>query len=171
MPSPFLHPRPRSESLKVKLHLSCQLTDPESIPIFFFVVFITAALAQDDRGQFESVQLLSDRRNMTIVRTCPLVLVNRLSCNLTSVMDDRLIIQDQVFLTIIDIRIRTCNSSLWPVFTFSNGTVVDNAADYLQCSRKIPLGQLTIMFGLNVRFMNETSRLIVIDTSVSARDH
>ena len=44
--------------------------------------------------------------------------------------------------------------------------MVDSAADNLQCPTKIPLGQLTVEFYLNV-FKNKTSGFIVIETLVS----
>ena len=106
---------------------------------------------------------------MAVVRNCT-ASVNRLQCGILNNSMISLVIQDQVVLANVEIRIRTCESSLWPIFTFSNQTVVDNAADYLQCPTNIPLGQLTVTFDLNV-FMNKTNGpgpdFIVIDTLVS----
>lgn len=74
-----------------------------------------------------------------------------------------LVINGSVFLQEIEIRIRTCNSSLWPVFRYSDGTQADDVADFLQCNTEITLGELRLFFAVNV-FVDHFT---LIQTSVS----
>ena len=106
--------------------------------------------------------MLGERGNPTLVGRCTTSLGVILTC---PVVQNTLVIADSVYLQGIQIRIRTCNSSLWPVFIYSNMTQpVDNIADYLQCPRMINLGELMLKFDVMVF---NTTTFVVIRTSVS----
>ena len=126
---------------------------------------LTAVFPQGSMEQRESVYRLSGNRNMDIIPTCPLENFNILSCDVTDVQGKRLTTGNGEYLTRIEIRINTCNSSLSPVFMFSDNTIKRN--DELRCPMKIPLGQLNIMFDLKT-FINQSTNLTVIDTAVSS---
>ena len=119
---------------------------------------------QGSLEQRDSVRRLSDNRNMDIIPTCPLERFNILSCDVTDAQGKRLTTGNGEYLTRIEIRINTCNSSLSPVFVFSDNTMKIN--DELRCPMKIPLGQLNIMFDLKT-FINQSTNFTVIDTAVS----
>ena len=121
----------------------------------------SAASAQGNMAQRDSVRQLRDNRNMEIVTMCPLAEFNILSCNL---QENALIIENGVYLQSIDIVIETCNSSLSPRFTYSNGRIIER--DNLHCPTKIPLGQLNTMFEFDI-FINRTTNFTVIGTTVS----
>ena len=112
--------------------------------------------------QRDSVRDLRNNRNMEIVVMCPLAEVNILSCDLQQ--DNRLTDEDGIYLQQLNIVINTCNVSLSPSFMFSNGTM--RRSDGLRCTTKIPLGQFSIMFDLNI-FLNQTTNFTVITTMVS----
>ena len=121
----------------------------------------SAAFAQGNMAQRDSVRQLRDNRNIEIVTMCPLAEFNILSCNL---QENALIIENRVYLQSINIVIETCNSSLSPMFTYSNGRIIER--DNLRCPTKIPLGQLNIMFDFDI-FINQTTNFTVIGTTVS----
>lgn len=129
--------------------------------IFFFSF---AAAAQNNGPQEHGLVALRDNANVNLVDRKFCVVSNAviLSCPL---FNQTLAIDGSVFLKKIEVRIRTCNSSLWPVFTYSNGTLVDNVADNLQCNTEITLGELRLFFDINV-FL-DTFNTTVIQTSVS----
>ena len=79
---------------------------------------------------------------------CSLAGTSILLCNL---QENGLIIENGVYLKRINIVINTCNSSLSPMFLFSNNAT--KGRDELWCPTKIPLGQLSIMFDLDI-FVN-----------------
>ena len=99
---------------------------------------------------------------MEIVVTCPLVEANILSCNLQQ--ENPLMSEDGVYLQQLNIVINTCNASLSPSFIFSNNIM--RRKDGLRCTTKIPLGQFSVMFDLNI-FLNQTNNFTVITTMVS----
>ena len=84
-------------------------------------------LPQSNLEQRDSVRRLSGNRNMDIIPTCPLENFNILSCDVTG-----LAIGNGEYLTRFEIIINTCNSSLSPVFVFSDNTM--NRSDELRCS-------------------------------------
>lgn len=105
---------------------------------------------------------LRANRNTTLVGYCNVPDATNISCALVG---PRLFVSGSVFLQRIEIRIRTCDSSLWPVFTYSNGTQITDIADNVQCSRKILLGQLQLFIDVNVSI--DTTPTTLIQTSVS----
>jgi hypothetical protein len=128
------------------------------------LVYISAAaaFAQDGSLQRESIRQLEQNRNRTIVPTCSLE--NRLNCVLQNI-DNSLIIDDhQTSLQNISIGVVTCNSSISPVLTLSNATMVER--DNLRCPTTIPLGQFNLIFDLDVYF-NESINFTIIDIMVS----
>lgn len=131
---------------------------------FLTVFILIAVLPQGSMEQRDSVYRLSGNRNMDIIPTCPLERFNILRCDVTDAQGKRLTTGNGEYLTHIEIRINTCNSSLSPVFVFSNNTMKIN--DELRCPMKIPLGQLNIMFDLKT-FINQSTNFTVIDTTVS----
>ena len=128
-------------------------------------IYTTAVFAQGNMEQRDSVRQLRDNRNMDIITTCPRADVNILSCDVTDMQERRLTTGNGEYLRRFEIIINTCNSSLSPVFVFSNNTV--KRSDELRCSTKIPLGQLNIMFDLKI-FINQSTNFTVIDTAVSS---
>ena len=106
---------------------------------------------------------LRDNRNTTLVGFCVVPDATNISCPL---IDPWLIVNGSVYLQRIEIRIRTCSSSLWPVFTYSNGTQDTDVADNLQCNKEIHLGQLQLFIDVNVSIDTASSNTL-IRTSVS----
>lgn len=120
-----------------------------------------AAFAQDGSLERDSIHQLGQNRNTSIVNSCPLESLGGLRCVLRN---NGLIIEDQIWLQTISIGVVTCNSSISPMFIYSNGTEVER--DNLRCPTTVPLGQLNVVFDLDV-FFNETINFTVIDVEVS----
>ena len=99
---------------------------------------------------------LGRNRNTSLVGTCePVTTAINLSCPLSG---DRLLINDDVRLEWIVIRIRTCNSSLSPVFSFSNETTY--IPSDLQCDTVISLEQLELLFDVTV-FLDQFNNTVI----------
>lgn len=128
--------------------------------------FVVAAVAQDGGGQGTGLQDFVDGRNTQLVDTCNIVAPGILAtCQVSS---GNLVTSGEVYVANISIWIRTCNSSLTISFTLSDGTVVDNVTNFIQCDTRVTLGQLTIFIDVAV-FVNEVNEVnfTVINTSVS----
>ena len=122
------------------------------------------ANSQDGRLQKEGLNQLSDNRNTILVGDCDQVTTfTTLSCPIQSNIN--LEIDNQTNLQRIDVRIRTCNSTVWLWFTYSNGTVKNNY-DNLSSLTRITLGQLT--FDANISTC--VKRFTEIWISVSLHD-
>ena len=134
---------------KTKQHITC-------------VNCSAAGFAQNEGEQSRSVGRLVENRNKMIITTCQNN-SRRLLCELQA---NSLIIdsENQLYLRNIEILINTCISALTPVFTFSN-RMMDNRTN-LRKSTTIPLGQLSIMFDLDV-CVNKTTDITMISTAVS----
>ena len=103
-----------------------------------------------------SLESLGLNRNTSLVGTCePVTTATRLSCPLSG---DRLLINDDVRLEWIVIRIRTCNSSLSPKFSFSNETTYTPSD--LRCDTMISLEQLELLFDVTV-FLNQNNNTVI----------
>ena len=101
-----------------------------------------------------------ENRNKMIITSCQ----NNSRAWSCVVEVNRLIIENQIYLQNISVFINTCISALTPVFTFSN-RMMDNRTN-LRKSTTIPLGQLSITFGLDI-CVNKTTNITMISTSVS----
>ena len=124
--------------------------------------FIVAAVAQDGGGQGGGLQDFIDYRNPQLVGTCIIVAPGILA---TCQLSGNLTTSGEVRLANISIGIRTCGSALSLSFTLSDGTIVDDEADRIQCDTRVVLGQLTVLINVAV-FINDAN-FTVINTSVS----
>ena len=122
------------------------------------------ANSQGDNLQQEGLNQLSDNRNTALVGDCePVTSSTTLVCPIQSSVN--LEIDNDIYLQRIDVRIRTCNSTVWLWFTYSNQTV-DMTNDNLSSPTRINVGQLT--FDANISTC--VNRFTEVQISVSLCD-
>lgn len=128
---------------------------------------LIVANSQDSSLQQEGLNQLRLNSNMTLVGDCnPVTGPTTLNCPMLS--DESLEIENQIYLRGIETRIRTCNSSMWFLFTYSNESV-NNGSDYLSGPTVITLGQLMISADIST-CVNSTTQCTEIWISVSLCD-
>ena len=133
-----------------------------SSSVMLVEAFIVAAVAQDGGGQGEGLQDFIDDRNPQLVGTCIIVAPGVLA---TCQLSENLVTSGEVYLASIRFGILTCDSSLSVNFTLSDGTMVNNVANRIQCDTPVTLGQLTVV--INVAVFMYNVNFIGINTSVS----
>lgn len=110
---------------------------------------------------------MNRNRNSSLLGDCTVLGSSILTCPM--LQDQTLTINNSVFLQGIEMRIRFCNSSLWWIFYYSNGTVCNMSNDYLKTPSKVMLGQLMLYADITTCINTANQSVIRVSVSVHAK--
>jgi hypothetical protein len=110
---------------------------------------------------------MNRNRNSSLLGDCGVLGSNILTCPM--LQDQTLSVNGSVFLQGMDMRIRLCDTSLWLVFNYSNGTL-NTSNDYLKTPSEVILGQLVLYADITTCINMANQSVIRVSVSVHAEE-
>ena len=124
--------------------------------------------SQDGNDQLDDLKKMNRNRNSSLLGDCDVLSNIILTCPMLE--DQTLTVDGLINLQGIEIRIRLCDSSLWFLFTYSNGTF-NTTNDYLKTPTEINLDQLTLYTNIATCLNADNQSVIQISVRVHAEEN